>query len=798
VTRTPPEPRSPSSAARLLWLLIFAGLIGLGPARLAVRESITDFMPRGERSDALALASELADSTLARGRVLCIHHPEDREAAIDLAGDLAAALEAHPEVAWVSGGVAPDELETVHTLYFPRRHYFVSNRPEQRVPELTGDAALRQRAREVRRSLAGPLPSLEAELTGRDPLGLFAALVERMRDLGPALRVEQERFVAVDPGAGGAGSWAVLFLETRGSPFDSARQAPLQEAIEASFERLAAERGEGFVLEQGGSHRIALATERAMRRDMRVVSSVSLLGVVTLLLIFLGSLRSVLLVIAPVLLGLAAAMAIGVQAFGSLHVVTLAFGASLVGIAVDYSIHLVNQHALAPAGATPAATARQLLPSLLLGGVTTIAGFGGFLLTSFPGVREMGIFAVCGVAAAVTATLLAVPAFLPERPAPPRVQVATAAALGRWAQRATASGRLGWLLLAVCALLCALGLPRVRWNDDPASLTAVDPRLLAEDERVRRRVSPVDPTRFVVARARERETVIATNDEVWRRLEPLIENDRLEGAQSLHPLVWSRALQERNLAALREDPTLPDRLDRAFAEVGFRAGAFDGWREELARAGTPPLEVDDLANTSLARLVRPLLIEHEGEHWCVTYLRGVHDPEAVAAAVAGLEGVHSFDSAALYARLFAEYRRDALRLVALGTVLVFAALWLRYRGPRAAVAALLPALLAIPTSLAILGLLGAPVNLLGAVSLVLVLGLGVDYGVFVVDARTDPGRLGPTLLSLLLSCQTTLLAFGVLAISSHPALRTIGLVTALGVVLALAAAPVAAAFSRTD
>lgn len=798
MTRTPPEPRPFSSTARLLWLAIFAGLIVLGPARLAVRESITDFMPRGERSDALALASELADSTLARGLVLSIQHPDDRAGAIDLAGDLAAALEAHPEVAWVSAGVAPDELETLHALYFPRRHYFVSNRPEQRIPELTRDAALRQRARELRQDLAGPLPSLGAELAERDPLGLFAAFVERMRGLGPALRVEQERFVAIDPAPGGDGSWAVLFLETRGSPFDSARQGPLQEAIAERFEQLAALRGGGFVLEQGGSHRIALATERAMRRDMRIVSSVSLLGVLTLLLLFLGSLRSVLLVVGPVLLGLAAAVAIGVEAFGSLHVVTLAFGASLVGIAVDYSIHLVNQHALAPPGTTPAATARQLRPSLLLGAFTTIAGFGGFLLTSFPGVREMGIFAVCGVAAAAAATLLAVPAFLPARPVPPRLQVATADALGRWALRATGSGRLGWLLLATCALVCALGLPRVRWNDDPAALTAVDPQLLAEEERVRRRVSPMDPTRFVVARARNREAVIAANDEVWRRLEPLLANGRLEGAQSLHSLVWSRALQERNLAALRKDPMLPDRVDRVFAEAGFRAGAFGAWREELARAGAPPLGVDDLANTSLARLVRPLLIEHEGEHWCVTYLRGVHDPGAVEAAVAGLEGVHFFDSAALYSRLFADYRRDALRLVALGTALVFAALWLRYRGPRAALAALLPALMAIPTSLAILGLLGAPVNLLGAVSLVLVLGLGVDYGVFVVDSNAEPGRLGATLLSLLLSCQTTLLAFGVLAISSHPALRTIGLVTALGVLVAFAAAPVAAAFSRTD
>ena len=109
-----------------------------------------------------------------------------------------------------------------------------------------------------------------------------------------------------------------------------------------------------------------------------------------------------------------------------------------------------------PAGTPPAATLRRLRPSLLLGALTTIGGFGGFVGTGFPGVREMGIFAVCGVAAALAATLFAVPVFLPTGAPPPRVPAATAAALGGWLMSRVGFESYGPLIVAMAAISALL------------------------------------------------------------------------------------------------------------------------------------------------------------------------------------------------------------------------------------------------------------------------------------------------------------------------------------------------------
>ncbi len=73
----------------------------------------------------------------------------------------------------------------------------------------------------------------------------------------------------------------------------------------------------------------------------------------------------------------------------------------------------------------------------------------------------------------------------------------------------------------------------------------------------------------------------------------------------------------------------------------------------------------------------------------------------------------------------------------------------------------------------------------------MVMGMGVDYGVFLVDSAGDREAFGATMLSLLMSCLTTAFVFGTLAFSSQPALQSIGVTTGVGILLSYLLAPVA-------
>ncbi len=781
-----------SRRARLTaWAALCTALFVYSARQITFTTDITTFMPDGRGAELAQVTRELIHSDLARTMVLSIG-ADDPARAVAAAQELAAALRTHAEVAWLHTGADAELQEQVYRLYFPRRLYFVSDDPERELAERLSDAGLRSEARALRRSLALPISPLLERIAPEDPLGSFRGILERMRAGEPPLATRDGVFITRD------GAFAVILLATKHSAFDTVAQAPLLEEIRARFASSRDRLGSDLVLEQSGANRFALAAETKLRADASLISTLSLIGVAGLSWLFFRSVLSLGLALVPALVGLLIAMAAGLAIFGRLDGTTIGFGASLIGVTIDYPTHLLILRSLSTRGESPWRLAQRLSGSLSLAALTTMASFAGLAVTSFRGFRELGVFSGIGVAGALLATLFLLPDLLPRsRPVRP-VSAGLAQRLGAWIPRlrrrraALALETVGVLALGVFAL------PRLRWNDDLSQLGQPDPLLRAEEGRVRDRVSNFDGGRFVVALADDAESALARNDAVHARLEPLIARGELGGMRSLHDLLWSEDLQRRNLAALRESPELAARIDTRFREAGFRPDTFAAFARSL-ESPSQPLTLADLRASTLAPLASTRVLDLEGGSTAViTYLRGVRDPELIRLAIADLPDVHLFDQRVFLNQIASEFRTRTLLQIVVGSACVLLLLIARYRDWRRAFAAFLPALLTAIIVLSAFALAGTETNLLHAVSLLIVMGMGVDYGIFVVDSVEQPDEMGATLVSCLLCCLTTLLGFGALALSSHPALRAIGITTGVGIAPSLLLAPLTLLALRAD
>jgi len=760
--------------------------------RLEVGSDITRFMPVGSRSPLAALSARLADSELTRTLVLSVEAREERLAA-RAAGELAAALGRDPEVEWLRAGADEADLEKLTALYFPRRHGFLSLDPERELPALLAEEALARRARELRLRLSGPASPLLEELARADPIGAFERIALRFRQGGPQLRSLAGQLVSAD-------GHAVLFLATRSSAFASGVQGPFLARVQATFEegarRLTAEAGPdaGLRLEIGGAHRFAVAAERSIRRDAVRIVVLSFGGVAALFLLLVGTARSFLVVMIPPLAGILVATSLGLLVFGRLDGLTMAFGTILMGVGIDYSVHLLIHQRLAPGPLSPRAAARRLGPSLSLGALTTMASFAGMAVTSFPAFREISFFSLVGVATAWLTTRLLLPDWIPfAGPLPPRAERTAASLAGLYAALASRRRRFAGIALAA-GLLAALALPRLTWVDDLSKLTSFDPELLEEDRRVRERVASFETGRVVVGLARDEEAALRLSEEIERRLRSAVDAGHLAGARSLADLLWSRALQQRNQDLVRKDAGLPARVAAAFGREGFREAAFEAFRADLRAPPPPPLARGDLEAAGLGDLLAPLLLDLHGDLGAVAYLRGVRSPEGIRAALADLPDVHLFEQGTFASEIYSEFRATTLRQLALGSALVVLLLLLRYRAWRPALTAFLPSALVALLLLGLLAGFGVSANLFHVMSLCLVMGMGVDYGIFLVDSAGHPQGHGATLLSLLVSCLTTVFALGALALSAEPSLRAIGVTSGVGIALSYLLAPLALAW----
>lgn len=766
-------------AIRWLTLATCALLAIYSLARLDLTNSITHFMPSENDVELVELSLQLVDSPLSHRMVISIGGGPERTR---IASDLSDYLRTHPEVDWVESGFDQDSMRGIFDLYFDRRLYLISESPNDEIRKMIERESLEESAKRLRARLGRPDSMLSARTAPLDPLGFFDRIVERIRATLPPATSSDGGFASMD------GAFAIILLGLASSPFDFDTQAGLLDDIDREFEGLTEGVDPEIIMETSGINLVAVASEKNVKREVNFISTASISIVLALFLLVFRSFRHLFIAILTPIAGFVVALSVAVSTSTQMHGITLAFGFVLLGVAIDYPIHLMNHHALSPPGTTARQSLAGIRTSLLSSGITTTLAFLALAMSDFPGLREMGLFAAIGVPVSLSLTILCLPAFFGSNRAPSRIQQRLSRGFERLIAWLDDRLVIPFMLFACFATIAALGISSTRWEDDPAELMAANPETLEESNRVRRRVADFDPGRFVVGLAPEPEAALAINDEIHARLNRGVENGDIDGMMSMHSFIWSQRLQRENIEALREDPALAERIDEVYSKAGFRSGSFDRFGEYVADPGAAPLTPEDFANSPLARVVDSL-VPLDGRWAVVTYLRGVRSGEAIRELLAGLENAHYIDQSEIVAEVYQGFRESTVKMLAVGSAVVFVVLMLRYRQFMRGLFAFMPPALAATSTFGLFGLLGLPVNVVSAVSLLVVLGMGVDYGIFTVDSARNPKRLGATFSSLLISCLTSIFVFGVLAFSEQTALKSLGLTVGVGTTFALILSP---------
>jgi predicted exporter len=251
-----------------------------------------------------------------------------------------------------------------------------------------------------------------------------------------------------------------------------------------------------------------------------------------------------------------------------------------------------------------------------------------------------------------------------------------------------------------------------------------------------------------------------------------------------HPARYlpSERTQRARQARLPDPATLQSALDAAVAATPLRSDVFAPFLADVETArGAKLLAPVDLAGTPLAVRLDGLLLQRPGHATALVSLAGLHDPPAVA-RIASAEGAQLLDLKFASESLVAEYRERVLLALALAALLLGATVWFALRTPARVWRVLAPMALTTVVILAVLRLCGVELTLFHLVALILAAGLGLDYALFFEHAGDDRKEQLRTLHALIVCSLMTLLVFSLLALSSIPVLRAIGVTVALGVV----------------
>ncbi|QLI82299.1 hypothetical protein HZU75_12620 [Chitinibacter fontanus] len=633
--------------------------------------------------------------------------------------------------------------------------------------------------------LYGPLGSLRAALLSQDPLFLAGDLISRR--LAEGIDFDPSSGVVLLHGENKV--WALIEAKSKTKAFDDSGNdggndegnnaqsgpAPTARAIKAALSF--AKHTPGVDALAAG---VALHTDLASKTAKAEINRIGIgswLGAVLLMWLAFRRVSAILFCLIPLLVATGVAILATSSVFGSIHVLTLVFGASLIGVAIDYGTHCFADSLGADRNWSIAHAVQQLRPALFYGVATSVTGYLALAIAPFPGLREIAVFSSTGLIAAYLTVVMAFPVLLKHYQPNTKGMRLTESIIKLYAQ---IPSKKYLVLLLIPALY---GLSQLRANDDLHSFYTVDPELGQMEQRIKALFPHAPENQFFLVEGRDAEQVLQRENALLAQLNPLLAQQKVSSVRAISQQLPDMATQTRNIATLQHALAAPQ-YSAWLRELGLSETAINADRAALAAAKT--IDVQSWLERDLGRGDALLWLgKTERGYASLVLLSNIKDKNALAQI--RVDGVRFVDRVDDLSDLMARYRNLALALTA-ASLLAMLMLMVPRHGWRGATLIIVPSVLASLGALALFGLMGIALNLFSAFALLIVLALGIDYAIFFRESGEESHC---AMLGVMLDSSTTLLSFGLLAMSSLPAAQSFGLMVLFGISLAFIFAPLA-------
>ncbi|MEO8153422.1 MAG: MMPL family transporter [Rhizobacter sp.] len=770
----------------LLWLACVLAAVGIA-LRTNYVADLSAFLPSTPSAEQAVLLDQLRTGVAAR-LVLIGIEGGTREARSTASLKLARALRQSDAFEAVHNG-DNSGFEATGKFLFEHR-YLLS--PAVDAQRFTVEG-LRAGIDEATSLLGTPAGAAIKSVILRDPTGETVRMAESML---PAQAPRSDGGVWVSRSA----DRAVLIATTRADGADLDAQERSLQTVRDSF---AALNLQGVKLVMSGSGTFAVASRAQIKTEVERLAAAGGIAIVGILLLaFGGSLRTLASALLPVACGVLGGIAVVSLVFGNVHGITLGFGTTLIGEAVDYAIYYLIQARSVP-GADKGSGARHWIghnwPTVRLGLWTSVCGFAALLFSGFPGLAQLGLFSIAGLAAAALTTRCVFPKLAPDGAPGVGMRRHLGHAVG-WCTAVLPRAR--WLL-AAAALLAAVALAWLPtpWRGNLSSLSPVGAEKMKLDTDLRADIGASDTGTLVAVSASDEAGVLAQAEAAGTRLDKLADAGAISGYDSPARLLPSPALQKQRRDALPDAATLTANLDQATVNGPLPAKRLTGFIDDVQAARQlPVLTLTSMKGTPLApALAAQILPGRDGRPWRALLSVQASGPNGadvakLRAALADLPGTQVVNIGNELGALYARYLHEATIQALLGALAVCVLLLLHLRSWQRLLRIAQPIVAAVLIVLAVMSACGVALGILHLVGLLLTVAIGSNYALFFDQIRSQQDAQPPgaptaidndTLASLALANLTAVISFCLLAFSSIPALYAVGQVVAPGILLSL-------------
>jgi predicted RND superfamily exporter protein len=560
-----------------------------------------------------------------------------------------------------------------------------------------------------------------------------------------------------------------------------------------------------------GSHAEAWHDAAVIRKDFTNTTITSFICVITLFILAFRRLDALYFVGVPLLVGVLWTLGLTSFVIGRLTIVTFAFGAVLIGLGIDFAIHIFNRFAEEMRRGKEVSAALEIAivetgEGIFTAAITTACAFYSMFVTSFKGFQEVGFVAGSGILCCLLSMYFILPALMTLRAKLGREPFLFSRFAGFGLRTASFVIRSNPRILIALALLITayMGMQAVSvgFNDDLRSLREHASTYEALRTRIQSRFKLPSNQIIAIVSGKTMQEALQRNDKLYENIESPALSPQILACDSLRTLLPSPETQLASQARIRSLPLgdLAKNLRTQGRILGFAPEAFEPFLnrlsdlQSLARQGNI-IEFGSIRSPLFVRLVQRYVTRSADSYRIITYIYPVYNSkwrtripqEFLDALKAGVGNVEFTGVTIIASELEHVVKFDLAMVVIVVSLVVFLILLVHFRSVVRAIFAMVPVMCAIIWMLGTMHLLGIQLNFINIVIIPMIIGIGVDNGIHILqryyaeDERDLNIVVKSTGRAIVITSLTTILGFGSLALASYRGIQEMGLLAILGV-----------------
>lgn len=781
-----------NNESRRSWVIPMAVVVlllafGFGASRLSVSQNVMDLLPADDQqvSDARFVIEHFPASE----RILISLHGEDTEQLVMSATALSEKLRKTEGISHVQDSVDENAGRVLFIEYQSHLPKLFTPEMQQGFEQLLKPEVVSANMQRSLDAAAGAEGPAAFDQFREDPFGFSQVLLERFERLagGYQGRLRDGHIVSED------GQLTLIFCEAESSAGDTDKGQELMDALDQAFESLP----EGVTAHVVGAHRSSVDNANVVKSDLQWTIAGSAVAILILFLLVFKSLAPVFIAGVSAACGFVSAVGLSGWLGLELTAITLGMAAALLGITVDYSIHLCaayfnSEDSMDGAKLAIRAKKEVFMPSAIAM-VTTVLALLLLLNSNFTGMKTLAFLAAVSILSAFTVTMVFGPYLLVLLKGKRRDN----SNLKHLAMLASGSKSAGWPVLVVVAVVLAgagYGLRQLQFEGDITKLDAKSDSTKASESLLNEKFGDAISGRtIIVAEGDSLQEALSVTEEFQAHSAmadfrgPTLFLPTID-SQKQNNQAWQKFFDKQRISEIKKMLSNARATNPSSGrEIGFSQaqveGRFSGFLNQLAGDNGHPINATEVIESQGGAVLRQFIIEREG----VFYVSSTASQSFAANYFkdAPISNGHVLYKRNLTQRMVALIREDVKYLGFMALLLVTAIVAVKFRNVRMTVAALSPVIGGLVFTLGMMGWLNMPFNIINVMLMVFVAGLGIDYGIFLVASWEGKMAHESAAAGVSVSAITTIIGFGSLTFATHPALFSVGITATIGVSSAL-------------